>query len=811
MENSNLFIGAGNLALNWQKQEGRAAKMKTFLLSLDEGDIGTGRMSYDVDKFELIPRSKLSSSQIWQFIVNIGNAQATFEANQDGFSKLMHKAKKIHESVTQFKPESCESCPKEAKKFLITMMNIRNVVQQVAQPGLNKLRDNYRYLKKDAYASQLESLGLDTFSYIRKTEEHMYNILLPLFPELEKDAEIKKYYSSSESVLLNRDTNRSDLRGVMWGKDRGLVIPMALVNDCIADAAIGKKGPNRAALQVAANHIGIPKMASIIPNLDKDGFWSPHRIVEKKGSAATIEEGVVGSCEKGANLCNIYSRFERRTEHAMVTSGVIDTPLKVEQIVKVLTSSFSKEIVGPRVIVHQLNSLSREEKLVKGTLALIPYLKELLNQENYNVTIAQQLTCFNAASKLSGEKKAFEEINRDFLLRITGDICVSTESVTNVCKDLSLLDVEVKNAVHWLDQAEEFEKNVKDWPKGFEEGQNDDHPRGARGKTTLSDLRDCVKVAREEYDKSLQKLPGLLLVAIQLLEKNKDLSVEQKRTLLLFRLLERIWTNQLNFPKPYSSTSEIESYLLLYRIMKWTPIFTCKKGLDRSGGVRALADAQYQLEKHFYRDILTTKNSQPNPETASRIEAQEFLYDLLVNLDELKNELFELTNLILAELKFPLAKDMTDLTAMQNAEVAHAHLPNELEQGIPINLRNIVLHRIAGKVNPEKRKALNDVQYYLEMVFGAQLVHLEMSLNSSGAIGSKYHYGSSNWFYRKAMNPHPFVRWPLFILTDKNIPIQLLECRQPGWLSETIQNMFSDPITVTPSAIALICRLSELR
>lgn len=801
MEAISFFQGEPSIPpIDWQKLERKAKKIDAFLRCLHEGDIGTGRMKYDAENFILAPRSALTSNRFWQFIVNRGNAQATFEANQQGFSRLLSKAKKVHEAVRQFKPNNRMDCPDEAKQFLFALMDLQNVIQQVSQQGLNQLCKNYRSFDKHEHARQLENMGGDAFSLIRKTEEHLYATLLSLNPELEKDAQIKRYYNSSEEVLLHRDGNRAHLREVLWGRNRGLVIPTLLVNDCVTDQA--RNVPNRAALQVAAAHIGIPKMALEIRTLDEDASWIPYRVVEKR-QHLICEEGVVGSCEGGKNLCNVYSRRERRIDHLMLSAGAIDTPLKVQQVVKILTTSFTKKTLGQRLIVHQLDSFSSAEKLINGAHSLIPYFEEQLSDNLWPIPVLHLNTCFDAHSKLEAEKRSFSEINRETLVKLLGDVCRATEGALK-SQDLSLLSEEVNTALQWLSDAEEFERRVNQWPNipiEPQEGPNKKPP-------TKSDLEDTSKVAWEEYLKSNAKLPGLLLATIQLLEQKNEPSLEEKRALILFRLLEKIWSNQIHFPKPYSPTQEIECFLMLYRMMNWTPIFTCKNGLDRSGAVRALAEAQYILEKHFYREILT---KQPD-ESIARFEAQEKLYALLVNLDVLKEELFRLLTTTLATLQSVLVKDLSDSISMTQAEVEANRLQGcEESSGISNNLRNLVFHHISQQVSAEEATALFNVQHYLEIVFGSLLREQEKSLNDSGALGFKYRYGSSSWFYRKGINPHPMERWPLFILTDKNIPIQILECRPVGLLPDAIQNWISDPITVTPAAVSLICRLGQLR
>lgn len=791
----------GSIQPNWQELISETQGVETFLGSVNTEDVGDGRMSFRPEDFKLESRSTfLKGFWLWQYITTIGDLNANFESTRDAFSILVGKSQNIHQQVTQFNPQSAEECL-PAKQFLDKLMDVYNRIQRVSDLGLKKLCENYHNLKKDEEAVALENLGTDAFRYLKKSEEHLYRVLLPFHPELENDTKLKRYYSNSEPLLVQRDRSRINLRRVTWDKDQGLIIPQDLATDCKKDMELRKIGPNRAALQVAATHIGIPQMASRIPTLQGQTAWNPHRVVKKK-EGPFIEKGVVGSCERGVHLTNAYSRLDDNTAHVMMGCGLIDTELKAREFIEIM-KGLPKERAEGNWIFHQLNSFTKEKQAILSTHAQVPYIEKELIDAGFQTSFLHVNTCYNVCFSATAEKAAFKEINREGLFKMAGLVCNETQLLQQACPNLKTFANRVDIILNWIKKIKITEEKIRNWSQ---------NAAAAAPKVKLSDLKAEVIQYNQKIDGDMKPILEELAFCITQLTEIKPPNLAVKRALLFYQLLDDIFMNQLDSAKPMSPTSEIERYLLLYRMLNLKPVFICKKGLDRSGAVRALAEAQYHLEELFYKAALETQKEEKVPD-AARFEAQQDLYFLLKEMDTRKAELFRLTLEIAAELQFPLVKDLNDEKTESAAKVAQDNLvrgqtpiQNEHQKIIPTNLRNSLQKKLEEKIDVEKATDLYHFQVYLEMVLGASLLEQEKTLNDSGALGFKYHHDDPRWLYRKAKNPHPPERWPLFLLTDQNVPIQILEIHT-GWLN----GFYKDPITITPAGLALTHRLSQLR
>jgi len=798
--------------ISWEKLDQKIEKVRAFFGSLNPADVGNGRMIYDEKSFTLESRSSsLKGSPTWQYLTTIGCESASFDATRDGFAKLRKRVKALHDQILQFRPQSAKECPDSSRKLCLKMIDLQNLIQSVSNLGFNQLCTNYRNLGKNEEASALENLGQDAFSFVKKGEEYLYQTLLPYFPELENDAQIKRFYSNSEIVLLDREEYRAHLRGVIWDKDKGVVLPAGLLEDCIKDEHHSKIGPNPAALRVAATHIGIPKKASPTCSVVPKRVWIPHRVVEKKESLVR-KRGVVGSCEGRADLCNAYSWTDPKNGYSMMSCSLVDTNLKAKELA-LMMKDLLKQGVKENWIAHQLSSFSQEESSIIATHSQIPYVQKKLREDDLPISLFHVNTCFDANWNSKAEERSFREINLEPLLHIAKIIIENTASVVTHTAALTTFAREIGTLIFWLDQAKEFGDRVKKWPD-LEPAINDDPDVQP---PTLSTLKATLKEANAQIEKGLQQMSTTLSESVASLTNIDTKSpIEQRKAKLLYQLLWEILANQSNSPKQLSPTGEIERYLLLYRMLNLKPIFMCENGIDRSAAVKAIAEAQYLIEETFFINSISMQQDQQGlDQAAAKIEAHEELYRLLKDIDPLKQELFQQTNALLTPLQFPFVKDLQECrTYKDDAQTKllaqYPELKNDENKIIATNIRNVLLHEIEATCrterNSEKGSDLYRVQLYLELVITAHLLGQEKTLNAYGAIGYQ-HLHDASWLYRRSRNPHPHERWPLFILTDQNMPIQILEHHQLGWTN----SWYSDSLTITPAGLSLTHRLNRLR
>lgn len=307
----------------------------------------------------------------------------------------------------------------------------------------------------------------------------------------------------------------------------------------------------------------------------------------------------------------------------------------------------------------------------------------------------------------------------------------------------------------------------------------------------LKEWSEALKARQLDLEKQLMGLLDPIRVVISKIELECmiESSPQLEKALLLFQVFEKILLLQLKIPDgpSFSRCTEIELFLLLYRLLEIKPIIICWSGLDRSGSVRAFSDALAQVERKLFEDIYSQLDKSPENEVLSRLEAQKALYLLIINLDANRKELFTLADQSKGSIN-PV-KDLTGWKPSGQPPATH--------------LRNLLFAAIDGKYGPEdiNRDQLKQTQYYLELVVRELLAtEAEKTLVSTGAVGFKYLHDT---FWPKSFfaNFHPLERWPQHIFTENQEPIQLLD--SSGWISRTAK--------ITAAAIAIFLRLSKLR
>jgi hypothetical protein len=313
--------------------------------------------------------------------------------------------------------------------------------------------------------------------------------------------------------------------------------------------------------------------------------------------------------------------------------------------------------------------------------------------------------------------------------------------------------------------------------------------------------------SQDKLEKMLHQLIPVFQRLIVLLEsqRTQDYDPKLEKAILVFNTLKLVFSLQYKEQVNFSTNrcTEIELSLFLYRLLNFNVIISCLSGLDRTGSVVAFQDSLSQLEEELYAQFL--REIPPQQEERlfiARLKAQKRIYDLIVNINSCRMQLFHSTHTLIKENKVTLQQELPGKATK---------IPDQEE---PFKLREVLLQSInqsypsrppVGEAPSNTLFAddLKYVQYYLELVAKHLLgTQVEKTLFSTGVLGLKYHH-DVNWIKKKvSANPHPIERLPMFIATDDNQLLQLMQYF-PGW--------WSSSTAITPLAIAIFMRLSQLR
>lgn len=844
-------LSLSNNPPDWKEADKTARSVRHFLLSLDAVLIGTGLMWYDKDNFLLLPRSSWFNNHTFQWVVNIGNKTATFEAVQESLTTLISKIKTIGTSITVFDATHHDCVPPQ--HLLIDLIRLQIVIDGVAHLGLRRLADNYTSAAKQQKAASITALGSQAFEQIGKLRNELQAKLLPHVPGLDVTITLEQYAFKAKTLLQNRDAYRETLRIVAAHPATGLCIPADLIDQCLMDSTYNSK-PNRDALRIAAQFICIPKMAQPIPTLGNTSFWMPLRLV-KEGDIIVIDPGVWGTCERtsggGDNICNVYFRVTPDTKQIAISCGALNTAAKAEQLAKVMQEAlkFVPE-ANERWVVHQLNSFRQEARLIRDVHTHV-YLNEGYFRgvlKNPGLSLLHFNTCFNSATMFASEDvQALKTINCDSLAKIaeyvladlkqllkgkpvlhqlmgegSDDFKQKCGSVIRLADELKKLKQQIKrqNGCETLDRIASIENMMgvlkdntiisgvkSELPSLFDSDETDEQrlkqvtlENERRGlekdlPAQLKELNEQLLKKQEELEKCLVVFKTSIAAAILALQQSSDGSPDSQQALLILQVYEQILNVQLKQPgfKPLSRSTETELFLLLYRLLNIKPIIICWSGLDRSGAVRSLADAQARSEREFFDAALSQKpDRRLENQFAARVEACNNLYRMIINFDTHRDELFSMINAIVSQSKGQ-ATLISDLTR------SFASQPDP-----SLNIRDALFAKIDEKYPAQlgpKGEILKTTQRYLELVAGQLLgTEAEKTLFSTGVVGFKYLH-DTYWPKSYFANPHPPDRWPMFCFVG-NKAVKLLDFSE-GWMSNSLN--------VTPAAITIFLRLSQLR
>lgn len=869
--------------INWVKVEQTVKEIKHFLNSLNSAKIGWGRMLYNAAKFQLEPRSNLSSYRLVQQVSTLLDPRATFEKVKEGFTTLLQKIEYLEGRIDAIDPTKPEQLPK-AKALLISLIGVQVIKKGVAEEGLKQLCKSYS--NEADKASALSTKGEDAFRAIDTMVGDLRDLLLPRIRGLDVTIKLETYSIAARVLLDNRDSYRTNLRAVAWRAETGVQLPSALVQDCLFDKEYQCTSPNRDTLRLDANFIKLPTMAQEIPTQEGVTRWIPKRFI-RTDDALSVEDGVVGTCERNQdefdNLCNLYYRIDPDSKHVYVSCGAVNTLNKAEQLAYVMKETLqvlqgptalaagvpNPEVTG-RWVVLQLNSFQKEQQLIRDVHEHVAlnedYLRTIIGQQEFSVTHVN--TCFNFSSKLPSEdSQSLKNINIDALAQLAhfletdlwpvlrdkyagihGDMllepifgdgpesfkilsstaCRVSEEIKRLkkaiknqqgCEQLTQLEA-MRGEMNYLSESREVQRQAKTTVDGegglpprdaaASQSSNDmAREKELRAQTqsleaklpkALLELREALSKKQDQLAADLQNLRKSIVKAIAMFQAQESFekqssgqpSIELEKALLLFSVFDRLLCLQLNIPEEKtlsrSRCSEIELFLLFFRLLKIKTVIICMSGLDRSGAVRAIADTQSHLEREWFLNVGTLPD-----ETRTRLKVSKMMFDLIVNLDANRVELLKFVNAINAENKNKLGL-IEDLTLLEKTPAP------------TMNIRDALFTMIDQKYshNSQQVQQLKLSQYYLELVAKHLLsTEAEKTLYSTGVVGFKYLHDAS-WPKNIFANPHPLERWPQFVFVG-NKPVILLNYSESwfGWWGSSTK--------ITTAAMAIFLRLSQLR
>lgn len=794
--------------INWKSLDRTALEIKQFLESVNPQRIGTGFVWYDRTNFTLQPRSEVFSNHSWQKVVNLFNPDSKFRCFQEAMTTLIGKIKEIEKNIQNFNPDISNS--EAAKSHLNEWIRIKNVIVVTAKRGFKVLAQNYADAEKTVKATRIIAQRDEAFEHIECLMQELHKKLRPFLSELDTGIiKLEEYAHPSKDLLRRTPDYLQSFRKVSFDPSKGLLLPIELVEQSLLDDQF--TSVDRLDLKVAANIAGIPRGA--LPITTQNGFalWEPMRLVMEK-EVVVLQPGIWGTCERTSedlNICGLHV-WSTDTGQTAISCGSLNE-FKAKQLVFAMKEALLKAPQSNgRWAFVQLNSFSKEAEKIGDAHTL--YLNEMMFQEalGKSTSFLHFNTCLNAATMFESEdRKALKRINIDSLAKLaeyiledveimfkgkeplaflTGDDLLSfkckSKNVITLAKEIK----ELKQKIEKLDKEkrlkriESIQNAIDEFVELGDEEENkiktvklekkrqkieEDLPENVKN------LRDSLSEKQEELTRSFVDFKfAVQTTLLCLIKEEKGIFSSNKvsKIKLIFQVYHEILNLQLKQPgyKALSRTTEIELFLLLYRLLKIKPIIFCYSGIDRSGFVRALLDALTGLERELFSTAMKNLPKEMKEEEKNyraRLEACNKLFEVVMQLDESRNELFSLTEEVVSNSKGELVLH-TDLS-----------LPLVWQDKNENPIRKILFEKIDEKYPPSmwgKGEILKASQCYMENVICHMLsAGLEISLNSSGVAGLKYLHNAS-WPTKIFANPHPLARIPMFV-QSKNLAIQLVE------------------------------------
>jgi hypothetical protein len=885
--------------INWSRLLATVHQIQRFLLSLDADAIGTGFVCYKEEEFFLIPGSSWTNNHTYQWWVNRGDDNATFEGVMGAFIELKNKVDGLKNVIDQFTPNGPDDCSDEVQELSLKLIDLQMNVTQTAINGLKRLYENYESSwNKEKTPITLYNKGISSFEILKVIEGSLFKKIVRYRPDFELNVKLRQDHPHADILIGQRDQYRETISATVWVPERGTVISENLILQTLNDV-FGRK-PIRVGLKIAAKSLQLPRLAQPIHPHRTKYAWVPIRPEIDEDGQITLQEGVYGTCERSPKrshtVCNLYYVFYEDAQQLVLGCGAIDNRKKAKQVVALLVRELNKCASG-RVVIHQLNSWFNETHLIRDVHSQAGFINEQLETliPAKKVRVLHFNTAFNAATKVPIFNEDFRSVNEinidslalllqcvhedlhlliaqsqttpdtdvDFLKDLVEDLEGFALVETNPPDDhvshpdssqpidpphesepipnrshplvfdlLSILSEKCKSVLNLAEKIREGKQLLRNDAPAIQQPYRNSSSSSSSSmelsesltsssSAGISPARDGVdsselhrdrlsstptpvraishqlkqnqlKLTEELNDVALRILPELIAFFEKCSEGSPKAPLA-KKAILILSILRDIYQVQLKISGgvPHSRCSEIELFLLIYRLLNINPIITCWSGLDRSGYVRALADSQIEMER-----IIVERMMQENPDldlSLAKVIASEQIFRMIQSFDQNREILFVETKNVFASHQIVPAIDKISWDSSAPTQ---------------INIKEKLFEVFAQKgLPPSELQLLRDTEDYLELVNRHLIVEILRTEASTGASGLKYHHSKDAYWFDPQIeaNPHVLQRVTFFIQTESGKYIQMLNYSPPltRWSYPTI--------SFTNLGMWLIERNSQLR
>jgi|GEM_PF-1929466 len=832
-------------SVNWESIRRDSQAILNFLTAVDKQRFGTGLAYYDEAAFMIKPRSEYFSNQTYQWVVNIGNQGATFEKVQEAFLRLKSTIEALVLKITA----TPLAHPKARSLLftLVQTQKVVDCVSREGLKRLSEnYRANPI---KAENGNSLLGIGEDCFTLLKKAEVEMEAKMTIIDPTIAADVRLVRYAFSASKLLLRRGKYQESLRLVgcngfgvevsheyiknvsfdakhLFRHGRGAVFnaaceikmpQMALpipAQGGTAEWSPLRIGSSSGTISVEKGVTGVCEKSNDLPTF--------YYLISSLTKLLTVSCGVPDTALKLDQL--VFGMQHIKTLHAdqkftscavlQLNSFATEAPLirNVQLAIPEL-----KHRLGLTTLLH-INISYRSEKedeksrravnldgLALLACSVLNEVKNLLSASSTKVTSVPPASS-SSSSTLIGEngpaRERTQKILPSGLCQSPGDSTIDKGgSINPIQPPLSIADPRElshqpgrQNLLSTLPNVQELlalfgeESSVtvqirslmdlfnQRWADAFnpteriEAGKYTDFQKKMAKiliESTLPTLQEIVEKANSVYDKEPTCRFG-------------------KVSLLLYSLRELL-SSQLGVGKTQlqSRCQTVEMFLLLFRMLKMPVILVSGDGINRGAAVRALIDAQCQLEKELYQEAISKSGAQDKKEDAL-MQAQSTLYGLIKHFEEHRGHVLEGIERSIQKNDIPVFSDINSLTTV----------PKQ-------NLRLVLSTGILGFADNSSADCLRQTLRYFELV-GASLLgpQAEIALFGRGVIGYKFDQDAYWATQRYYANYLPLQRCPSVIRANSGDFIKLYNYSAGGLLS-------SPSITLTPAGRDIILRLGQ--
>lgn len=395
-------------------------KLENALLSLNPQHVeGGGKITWRGESSQFESRGAYKASY-YQSVVNWTNRDATCTNLINGLETLVGVSTEILDDISK---AAAKCKPEELLELEWRMQGIKKILDN-SKKCIDTLEENYRSTGKEGEkVGKIHSAGQQIFMQVTASEALLANRLAGdgvdvdrITPKLKVPDKLMSNHQQSvaefnaaldsEKVATKIVTNVSNYKETLAYLDvmeQGLVVPSALVIDCMEDAAL-KKMTNKKTLRDVSNQEQPFNNAAPLKIPMSDQVWEAKAItqtvVEEQLGAVKTTKKSVETKENAAvptslrdldhpevnHLANFKVQIDERDGHICITCGVIDTQRKADEFVAGLISAIKtrspqKPPIPLRVVLHQVNSSYGEPKLVGGQHDMSRYIEKQLRAQ----------------------------------------------------------------------------------------------------------------------------------------------------------------------------------------------------------------------------------------------------------------------------------------------------------------------------------------------------------------------------------------------------------------------------------------------